>query len=196
MDMRIFQVKSNKHLLHVGSILIASPLLTDYHFSRSVVLIIAHNEEGSMGIVMNKNFRYHFFLNELFPQLASVPLIPIYKGGPVERDTIFFVHTLAQLEGSVSLGNGIYVNGNFEALLQYIKDGNPIEGYIRFFSGYAGWSEMQLEKEIEDDSWMIGETNKQHLFEENYRLLWGNSMKNLGDPYQLWAKYPRYPLFN
>ena len=59
MDMRIFQVKSNKALPHTGSILIASPLLYDYHFARSVVLMITHNSEGSMGIVMNKDFRYH-----------------------------------------------------------------------------------------------------------------------------------------
>ena len=52
MDMRIFQVHSNKALPHVGSILIASPLLYDYHFARSVILMVTHNIEGSMGIVM------------------------------------------------------------------------------------------------------------------------------------------------
>lgn len=93
MDMRIFQVKSNKALPHTGSILIASPLLYDYHFARSVVLMITHNSEGSMGIVMNKDFRYHISLNQLVPNLETAPLIPVYKGGPVDRSTIFFLHT-------------------------------------------------------------------------------------------------------
>lgn len=109
MDMRIFQVKSNKALPHTGSILIASPLLYDYHFARSVVLMITHNSEGSMGIVMNKDFRYHISLNQLVPNLETAPLIPVYKGGPVDRSTIFFLHTLPDLEGSFPLGNGLFL---------------------------------------------------------------------------------------
>lgn len=65
MDMHIFQIKSNQTLPSPGGILIASPLLNDYHFMRSVVLLITHSEEGSMGIVMNKDFRYHISLNQL-----------------------------------------------------------------------------------------------------------------------------------
>ena len=69
MDMHIFQIKSNQTLPSPGGILIASPLLNDYHFMRSVVLLITHSEEGSMGIVMNKDFRYHISLNQLAPEL-------------------------------------------------------------------------------------------------------------------------------
>lgn len=196
MDMRIFQVHSNKVLPHAGSILIASPLLYDYHFARSVILMVTHNIEGSMGIVMNKNFRYHVSLNQLVPRLASMPVIPVFKGGPVDRDTIFFLHVLGNLEGALNLGNGLYLNGDFTALQQYILNGNPIEGYVRFFSGYAGWAYKQLEKEIDDDSWMVGETDKCHLLDENYRDLWFNSMNDLGNPYRLWATYPQYPSCN
>ena len=190
MDMRIFQVHSNKVLPHAGSILIASPLLYDYHFARSVILMVTHNIEGSMGIVMNKNFRYLVSLNQLVPQLAAVPFIPVFKGGPVERDTIFFLHVLKHLEGALNLGNGLYLNGDFTAIQRYILEGNPVEGYIRFFAGYAGWGHNQLRKEIDDDSWMVGETNKSHLLEENYRDLWFNSMSDLGNT------YPRYPSCN
>lgn len=196
MDMRIFQVHSNKALPHVGSILIASPLLYDYHFARSVILMITHNSEGSMGIVMNKNFRYLVSLNQLVPKLASVPVIPVFKGGPVERDTIFFLHVLRHLEGALNLENGLYLNGNFSSVLQYILSGNPIEGYIRFFAGYTGWDNRQLQKEINEDSWMVGETTKKHLLNESYHDLWFNSMNDLGEPYNLWATYPQYPSCN
>ena len=196
MDMRIFQVHSNKALPHVGSILIASPLLYDYHFARSVVLMVTHNIEGSMGIVMNKNFRYLIALNQLVPKLAAVPAIPIFKGGPVDRDTIFFLHVLGHLKGALDLGNGLYLNGDFSAVIQYILNGNPVEGFIRFFAGYAGWEHEQLEKEIDDDSWMIGEGTKTHLLDEDYHNLWLISMIELVKPFSLWATYPQYPSCN
>lgn len=112
------------------------------------------------------------------------------------RSTIFFLHALPDLEGSFPLGNGLFLNGDFERVQQYILAGNPIEGHIRFFAGYAGWNNTQLQKEINEDSWIIGETCKQHLLEENYRELWQTSMNELGNPYRLWAKYPQYPSCN
>ena len=56
----------------------------------------------------------------------------------------------------ISLGNGLYLNGDFNAVQQYILDGKPIEGVIRFFAGYAGWDHGQLAKEIKENSWLIG----------------------------------------
>ena len=67
MDMTVFQVESNKVLPCQGGLLIAAPFLRDFHFSRSVVLVVDHNEEGSMGIVLNKNFNRLTTLNELVP---------------------------------------------------------------------------------------------------------------------------------
>ena len=66
-----FQVESNKVLPQQGSILISSPFMNDYHFTRAVVLLIEHNDEGSMGIIMNKDFRYHILLNDLIPNWNS-----------------------------------------------------------------------------------------------------------------------------
>ena len=125
MDMHVFQVESNKVLPQQGSILISSPFMNDYHFTRAVVLLIEHNDEGSMGIIMNKDFRYHILLNDLIPELEFAQRVPVYKGGPVSRETIFFLHTLKDLEGALPLGNGLYLNGDFNAVQQYILDGKP-----------------------------------------------------------------------
>ena len=160
MDMHVFQVESNKVLPQQGSILISSPFMNDYHFTRAVVLLIEHNDEGSMGIIMNKDFRYHILLNDLIPELEFAQRVPVYKGGPVSRETIFFLHTLKDLEGALPLGNGLYLNGDFNAVQQYILDGKPIEGVIRFFAGYAGWDHGQLAKEIKENSWLIGKAGK------------------------------------
>ena len=142
MDMHIFQIKSNQTLPSPGGILIASPLLNDYHFMRSVVLLITHSEEGS---------------------LEGSAYIPVFKGGPMERDTIFFIHTLKQLKGALELGNGLYMNGDFKAVQQYILDGGPLDGHIRFFAGYAGWSHGQLQQEIQRNSWFIGKGNSERF---------------------------------
>lgn len=88
-----------------------------------------------MGIVMNKDFRYHISLNQLVPNLETAPLIPVYKGGLVDRSTIFFLHTLPDLEGSFPLGNGLFLNGDFERVQQYILAGNPIEAAYPLLCG-------------------------------------------------------------
>ena len=83
MDMTIFQVESNKILPKQGGLLISAPFMKDFYFARSVVLMIDHNDEGSMGLVLNKNFNGLMTLNELVPDLGTLPPIPLYKGGPV-----------------------------------------------------------------------------------------------------------------
>lgn len=118
MDMRIFQVTSNQTApLHEGSILIASPLLNDYHFVRSVILMISHDTEGSLGLVMNKRFKGPLTLNQMIPELKDAPEVPVFLGGPVDRETLFFIHTFQELDGAFPLGGGVYLNGDFE----YIK---------------------------------------------------------------------------
>lgn len=194
--MHLFQIESNKTIPAKGDILISSPFLNDYHFARSVVLLIEHNEEGSMGIIMNKDFHYHILLNDLIPALEFAPKIPIYKGGPMSRDTIFFLHTFKDLKGALPLGNGLYMNGDFEEVQQYILDGKPVDGVFRFFSGYAGWENKQLEKEIEENSWLVSSSNKEALLDLHFRELWHNSLSDLGGKYAIWARYPLYPSLN
>lgn len=196
MNMHIFQVKSNGTFPETGNILIASPLLNDYHFARSVILMIDNNEGGSMGVVLNKKFKYRLTLDRLLPELEGIDPIPIYKGGPMDRNTIFFVHLFKDLEGALNLGNGLYLNGDFEAIKEYIRKGEPVEGKIRFYAGYAGWEKGQLKKEIREDSWITGNITPPQLMQSPSQLLWEECLASLGSPYTLWAKYPQYPSFN
>lgn len=88
------------------------------------------------------------------------------------------------------------MNGDFKAVQQYILDGGPLDGHIRFFAGYAGWSHGQLQQEIQRNSWFIGKGNSERLLHDPQKVLWNNSMNDLGNPYTLWSKYPVYPSFN
>ena len=192
----IFQVKSNNLEPYKGRILISSPLLNDYHFSRSVILIINQNDEGTMGIILNKDFRYHISLADLIKDVEGMPSIPVGKGGPVGRNAIFFIHNIEGIDDAMDLGNGLYVNGDIEQIVKFINDGNPYENRIRFYLGYTGWSEGQLQKEINENSWIISELDKEFFFNNSYKKLWSNSLEEMGEPYRTWARYPLIPEMN
>ena len=196
MDMSIFQIESNKATPRQGSLLVSAPFLKDYHFARSVVLVVEHNDEGSMGIVMNKNFSNLMTLNELVPELASIPPIPLYKGGPVGRDTLFYLHTFSYLKDALPLGNGLYVNGDFEQMKRYILAGGETQGMVRFFMGYAGWQRGQLTQEIEANTWMVSNDSQVNLLNMYLRDLWKESLCDMGGKYAVWSRYPKYPIMN
>ena len=196
MDMSIFQIESNKAIPRQGSLLVSAPFLKDYHFARSVVLVVEHNDEGSMGIVMNKNFSNLMTLNELVPELASIPPIPLYKGGPVGRETLFYLHTFSYLKDALPLGNGLYVNGDFEQMKRYILAGGETQGMVRFFMGYAGWQRGQLTQEIEANTWMVSNDSQVDLLNMYLRDLWKESLCDMGGKYAVWSRYPKYPIMN
>ena len=196
MDMTIFQVESNKVLPRQGGLLISAPFLRDYHFARSVVLVIDHNEEGSMGLVLNKNFSRLMTLNELVPALAPLPPIPLYKGGPIGRETLFYLHTLSYLKDAHPLGNGLYLNGDFNEMQKYILSGAPTQGVVRFFMGYAGWQKGQLKQEIEANTWLINNDSEVDLLNMYLRDLWREILCDMGGKYAIWSRYPKYPIMN
>ena len=196
MDMTLFQVESNKEFPRQGSLLIAAPFLRDYQFSRIVILMVEHNEEGSMGIILNKNFSNLMTLNEVVPELASLPPIPLYKGGPVGRDTLFYLHTLSYLKDALPLGNGLYLNGDFNQMQQYILSGAPTQGVARFFMGYAGWQKGQLKQEMKQNTWIVNNESQVDLLNMYLRDLWQEALCDMGGKYTIWSRYPKYPFMN
>ena len=194
--MTLFQIESNKVLPTQGSLLISAPFLKDYHFARSVILMVEHNEEGSMGIVLNKNYRVVMNVNDLVPELGMVNPIPLYNGGPISRDTLFYIHTLSHLKGALPLPNGLYVNGDFEALKKYILDGGPTKGIVRFFTGYAGWMPGQLMHEIEENTWIVNNGSKMNILDMYLRDLWQEGLSEMGGKYTVWSRFPKYPIMN
>ena len=196
MDMTIFQIESNKIHPRKGDLLISAPFLKDFYFARSVILMIENNDEGSMGIVLNKSFSNFMTLNEVIPELASLPPIPLYKGGPVERKTLFYLHSFSELKDALPLGNGLYVNGDFEQMKRYLLCGGSTQGYIRFFMGYTGWQKGQLKQEIETNTWIINKDSRLDLLNMHLRDLWKESLCDMGGKYAVWSHYPKYPIMN
>ena len=140
-----------------GKLLIAEPsILSDSSFNRSVVLLTEHNENGSVGFIFNKPSPYT--LGDLIPEINSS--MEVYFGGPVSEDNLYFVHKVPELiPGSIEIGNGIYWGGDFETIQELLTEEILSKHDIRFFLGYSGWSEMQLEDELTTTSWIVIENN-------------------------------------
>lgn len=181
-----------------GSILISEPFLQDLYFQRSVILLAENNEEGAMGVVLNK--RTQFNLNEFFSELKAFPPIPIYLGGPVSPDRLFFIHSFGNLiPEATSINKKLYFGGDLSALLEHIAGGSGHEGKAKFFMGYSGWSKGQLKKEIDEHSWVVASHasgNDDILCTENDDDYWKTFVMRLGRKYHAWINFPKHPHLN
>ena len=187
----ILTIRSNDIKPGRGRILISEPLLSDYYFKRSVILLAEHNDEGSFGVIMNKPLAVR--LNEVvkdFPDFNS----EIYLGGPVQNDSLFFIHTLGdKIGGSHEIINGIYWGGDMETVKELITLNLIKPDEIRFYIGYSGWSPKQLEGELIKNSWVVSYVNANYLLNTSPALLWQRSLEKLGDEYALWPTFPVDP---
>ena len=192
----IFKITHNNLLPAQGSILISEPFLQDAYFQRSVVLLVEHNTQGSMGFVLNK--KTDLIVNTFFPELEEYPEIPIYLGGPVSANRLFFIHSLGDLivPDSVKIKDRLYFDGDFEALKRYIQNGHSIEGKVKFFLGYSGWTEGQLGNEINKNSWVVSHAAKENVLLADGESFWKNTLEQLGSNYEAWTKYPKDPYLN
>ena len=127
-----------------GKLLIADPFLRDPNFMRSVVFICEHKREGSFGFVLNR--RYEQLLGELIAGIET-SVFPVYYGGPVQVDTIHYLHQRPDLiPGGVTVIDGVVWGGDFKIILELLKANELTEQDIRFFIGYSGWGEDNLKK--------------------------------------------------
>ena len=192
----IFKIKHNNVLPGQGSILISEPFLQDAYFQRSVVLLVEHTQEGSMGFVLNK--KTDLVVNTFFPELEQLPEMPIFLGGPVHSNRLFFIHSLGDLilPNAVKINEQLYFDGNFDALKRYILNGHSIEGKVKFFLGYSGWTEGQLVGEIARNSWIVGQPSNRSVLLADGESFWKRSLESMGSQYETWTKYPKDPYLN
>ncbi|MEA1787130.1 YqgE/AlgH family protein [Arenibacter sp. GZD96] len=178
-----------------GVLLIAEPSLTgDVSFNRSVVLLAEHNEEGSVGFILNKPLPYQ--INDLVTEICAP--FPVYNGGPVEQDNLYFIHKVPHLIGnSIEISDGIFWGGDFENTIALINTNLISEKDIRFFLGYSGWDSFQLDEELSSKSWILAKNNDQSkIIEMPTKAFWKDKMKELGGTYLLWSNAPENPNLN
>ena len=190
----VFKIEFNNVPPSKGSVLISEPFLQDSYFQRAVVYLTEHTNEGSMGFVLNKNL--DISLNDLIKGVTVDKKIPVFLGGPVNVETLFFLHTLNFIPDSYQVTDTVYLNGDFELLKDYINSGAEIEGKIKFFFGYSGWSEDQLKDELKENSWLVGAISDNDILKTNNQKTWENTLSSLGEKYKKWTKFPKDPTLN
>jgi putative transcriptional regulator len=177
-----------------GILLIANPFLKDPNFSRTVIFICENMAEGTFGFVLNKQFTKN--LSELIPDL-DMPDFPVYLGGPVQPDSLHFIHQYPDLiSGGEEIFDGVYWGGNFESLQIHLKNNDISSDKIRFFIGYSGWTEGQLDQEMKDESWLTVKATRKLIFETDTEETWKESLNYLGGDYKMLINFPIDPQLN
>ena len=170
-----------------GKILISTPDISGDVFSRSVVLIIDHNENGAFGLILNKkNLKMSSRLLKIFGFAVDV-----YEGGPVENDKIFFINKGKKVTELFSeINEEYYLTDDIEKVVAGIVEEELSVSDIKVFSGYSGWSAQQLEGEIERKMWTVVDVYNLDYTSANDQNLWKSIMQNLGGEFLLWANAP------
>ncbi len=177
-----------------GILLIADPFLKDPNFMRTVVFLTEHREDGSIGFVINR--QYKNTLDELLPEVEGHQL-PVYYGGPVQMNTIHFLHRYPdEIPGGVEVIKGLYWGGDFDRVIDLINKGQADVGKIRFFIGYSGWSTGQLEIEMKEKTWLTTHATRQLIFHQNAEEIWKESLKHMGGDYEMMINFPIDPQLN
>jgi putative transcriptional regulator len=177
-----------------GILLISDPFLKDPNFMRTVVFLCEHQEQGSFGFVLNR--KYENTIDELIPELEGHK-IPLFYGGPVQMDTIHFLHQYpAEIPGGQEVMKGIYWGGDFDKVVEMIRNDEMNENKIRFFIGYSGWSDGQLKNELDEKSWLTVKATRKLVFHNDYKELWKDSLKQLGGEYEIMINFPIDPQLN
>ncbi len=175
-------------------LLIADPFLKDPNFMRTVVYLCRHSEEGSFGFVLNKMFEQT--LDELINGLEGIE-IPVYYGGPVQTDTIHYLHQYPDLiPECYQVSDEIYWGGDFETVKELLRNNRIDRNKIKFFIGYSGWEKEQLTQELTESSWLTVSANRKLVFETDIDEVWKESLKHLGGKYEMLINYPIDPQLN
>jgi putative transcriptional regulator len=176
-----------------GQLLVAGPALLDPNFWRTVVLIVEHNEEGALGLVLNRPSETN--VGDAVPELATLlePTQLLFIGGPVQPSSVI---VLAEFEDPtdaalLAFGDvGVLGTGSSpEELSTGIRAG-------RAFLGHAGWGPGQLDGELERGDWILEPARLEDAFSSEARGLWSEVLTRKGGSYALVARMPADPSMN
>ena len=184
------------HPLKKGHLLIAEPsIIGDVSFNRAVILLADHTDKGSIGFIMNKPLEYT--LSDFVVEMEHCDL-PVYNGGPVEQDNLYFIHRVPKLiPDSIEISQGIFWGGDFSKVIEQLQNGDLQKNDIQFFLGYSGWDSKQLVDELEENTWVVIENDLGDNYLSNCcPKLWREKILRLGGDYLIWSNAPESPQLN
>ncbi|MBI3540898.1 MAG: YqgE/AlgH family protein [Deltaproteobacteria bacterium] len=165
--------------------LIAVPQLGDPNFARSVVLMLHHNEEGALGLIVNSPTQMTlgtFARAEGFTCHPDLEMRPVFRGGPVDPERGWILHQDETVKERQEILPGFFVSGSRETLGGLLEKG----AHFRLLTGYAGWTEGQVEEEMKQGGWIAAKVSPKYVFETNPSETWDLILNDMGvDPTQL-----------
>lgn len=167
-----------------GRLLIATPQMTDVRFQKSVIYICVHNEDGAMGLVINKHVDFITFsqlLGELHLEIKDVDdkKVPIHYGGPVEANRGFVLHSADYAhDTTMKINNQFGLSATLETLDSIANGAGPRKCILAL--GYAGWGPGQLDEELHADGWLSVPADPKIIFDLEVNQKWNAAYKYLG----------------
>ena len=160
-----------------GRLLIGGPFLSDMYFRRSVVLLCAHDAEGSFGFVLNR--RIDMQVDDLLKDMPHV-ISRVGIGGPVESGNLFYLHTLGpRIEGSIEVVDQVRMGGDVDQLRAVLTADTKLAKHVRFFVGYSGWDAGQLDNEIQRRSWLVHPADRRSIMGIGDEDLWRGTLRGI-----------------
>ncbi|WP_088290578.1 YqgE/AlgH family protein [Kineosporia sp. A_224] len=179
-----------------GRLLVATPLLTDPNFDRTVVLMLDHNDEGALGIVVNRPLDVD--VDKVLPVWQPHVTAPgrLFKGGPVQLDSALGV---VAVPGDATEPVGVKRIIGALGLVDLDTPPEVVVGGIaglRIFAGYAGWGAGQLEAEIDEGAWFVVDAEARDPFSDEPQRLWADVLRRQRGDLAFMATYPVDPVDN
>ncbi len=192
---KIFDFKSSGIKAGKGKMLISEPFLPDFYFKRSVLLIADHSlEEGSFGLIINKKTEYT--VDQITANFTSLNC-PVYLGGPVQTDSLFYLHRRNDLiPDSMEIIPGVFWGGNIDRINELVLRGLISKDDVRFYLGYSGWTKNQLTKELKEKAWLVSHISSNEVFSDDPESLWEKSIQKMGNDFRHWLNFPTNPQWN
>jgi putative transcriptional regulator len=176
-----------------GKLLIAAPSLVDPNFVRTVVLIAAHSDEGALGLVLNRPLETP--LADVAPVLEALaePGAVIHAGGPVAPESAVLLAEFADPSLAALLIFGDIGLPSATCELSALESGVR---RARVFAGHSGWGPLQLDEEVEQEAWFVGQLAPDELWLADSTLLWSTTLSRKGGAFALLARMPADPSVN
>jgi putative transcriptional regulator len=177
-----------------GSLLISEPTLKDSYFNRSVVLIVEHNNDGTVGFILNKQIDVD--LNGLVSDFEEIEA-SVFFGGPVNKDNLFFIHSFGkEIEGALPITKKLFWGGDFTMLKDILRKDKSNIDKVRFFIGYSGWDPGQLQMELDQNSWVVKSMVEDNILSSSPKNLWKDTLRKMGNEVALLSFFPENPQLN
>ena len=180
-----------------GRFLIALPTLRDPNFVRSVVLLCEHNDEGSIGLIVNRpsEMKLAAGIPGPLPEAREGELL--FQGGPVASSHVFALHNIPRLaEGSREVLPGVWFSPASQDVADRLRLSPQPGESLRLYVGYAGWGPGQLDSEMQQTAWIVGPASVDLVYSSDPKSIWPRALQAIGGAAAFLATAPEDPRLN